>query len=104
MNKPSERSAERCLRILNVAFGQETVGFGDATSIPDMSMVESAAEEIGPPTSPTSLLVKASSTETFLLNLHPLETLFSIKYKVSQHFKHPADRIKAIEPSVDNDK
>jgi len=141
----SERSAERCLRILNAAFGQETVGFGDATSIPDMSMVESAADAlacvphgvkgqacyrtvnilgkhtpqqhhsvnlgasmssqpntalqddlIGPSTSPASLAMKTPSTEKFLLNLHPLETLFSIKYKVAQHFNHPADRIKAI--------
>ena len=138
-NPTSQRSAERCLRILNAAFGQDTVAIGDGTALSEMSTVDSAAQALacvphgmrgqacyrtinilGRYTSPQSnsfnsvgigpvqphLAVhsdaapapvsKLPSSEKILLQVHPLETLLFVKHKVSQQFKHPVDRIKAL--------
>jgi hypothetical protein len=137
----SDRAAERSLRILNSAVGQEDFkaasGSSDSrmshqSTIPvmDMSTVNTATEAlgcvphglrgqssyltisvVGKRTSQTphsnmgaephdevthAPTVKLPSTVRFPLNVHPLETLLSVKAKVAEHSNHHVGRVKAI--------
>eukprot|EP00567_Pseudictyota_dubia_P007508 CAMPEP_0197442408 /NCGR_PEP_ID=MMETSP1175-20131217/8425_1 /TAXON_ID=1003142 /ORGANISM="Triceratium dubium, Strain CCMP147" /LENGTH=3192 /DNA_ID=CAMNT_0042972873 /DNA_START=42 /DNA_END=9620 /DNA_ORIENTATION=- len=136
----SERSAERCVRILNAAVGHSNGGGGKTSSSAIAATLEAisvsgniaevlrsvphgmrgqggyrtigimakrapqtaVANSVGvPQLSSTSTATqigpgKLPSSERFSLNVHPLETLGSVKAKVAKHCNHDISLVKPL--------
>eukprot|EP00547_Thalassionema_nitzschioides_P005510 CAMPEP_0194205836 /NCGR_PEP_ID=MMETSP0156-20130528/5031_1 /TAXON_ID=33649 /ORGANISM="Thalassionema nitzschioides, Strain L26-B" /LENGTH=3092 /DNA_ID=CAMNT_0038932219 /DNA_START=10 /DNA_END=9288 /DNA_ORIENTATION=+ len=127
----SERSAERCLRILNAAVGQDgstgrSVTTSAVLSLNTLTADSSLADAIGPlphgmrgqsgyrrigimakrtaqnlsqNQDQTSSNNRQASTMRFPIDVHPLETLASVKTKVSHHCQCRVSSVKPISAS-----
>lgn len=127
----SERSAERCLRILNVAVGQDgstgrSVTTSAVSSLNSLTPDSSFADAIGPlphgmrgqsgyrrigvmakrtaqnmsqNQDQTASNTRQASTMRFTIDIHPLETLASVKTKVSHQCQCRVSSVKPISAS-----